>query len=50
MFPQGEAAKRLSLIEHAASALADLRVERGEPLVAIGGGALGDSAGFLAAV
>ncbi len=49
-FPQGEAAKRLSLIEHAASALADLRVERTEPLVAIGGGALGDSAGFLAAV
>ena len=49
MFPQGEAAKRLSLIEHAASALAELRVERTEPLVAIGGGALGDSAGFLAA-
>ena len=49
VFPQGEAAKRLSLIEHAASALADLRVERSEPLVAVGGGALGDSAGFLAA-
>ena len=49
LFPEGEAAKRLSLIEHAASALAELRVERGEPLVAIGGGALGDSAGFLAA-
>jgi 3-dehydroquinate synthase len=27
-----------------------LRVERGEPLIAIGGGALGDTAGFLAAV
>ena len=26
-----------------------LRVERGEPLVAIGGGALGDTAGFIAA-
>ena len=26
-----------------------LRVERGEPLVAVGGGALGDAAGFLAA-
>ena len=49
VFPQGEAAKRLSLIEHAASALAELRVERSEPLVAVGGGALGDSAGFLAA-
>ena len=29
--------------------LARLRVERGEPLVAVGGGALGDAAGFLAA-
>ncbi len=50
VFPQGETAKRLGLIEHAASALAELRVERSEPLVAVGGGALGDSAGFLAAV
>ena len=50
VFPQGEAAKKLSLIENAARALAELRVERGEPLVAVGGGALGDSAGFLAAV
>jgi 3-dehydroquinate synthase len=49
MLPQGEAAKRLSVIEAGASALARLRVERGEPIVAIGGGALGDSAGFLAA-
>jgi 3-dehydroquinate synthetase/shikimate kinase len=49
VFPEGEAAKRLGRIEHAASALADLRVERSEPLVAVGGGAIGDSAGFLAA-
>jgi shikimate kinase/3-dehydroquinate synthase len=47
--PQGEAAKRLSVIEDAARGLARLRVERREPLVAIGGGALGDAAGFLAA-
>ncbi len=47
--PEGEAAKRLAVIETAASELARLRVERAEPLVAIGGGALGDSAGFLAA-
>ena len=47
--PQGEAAKRLSVIEDAARELARLRVERREPLVAIGGGALGDAAGFLAA-
>ena len=31
------------------SELAALRVERGEPIVAVGGGALGDAAGFLAA-
>jgi shikimate kinase / 3-dehydroquinate synthase len=47
--PQGEAAKRISVIEDAARELARLRVERREPLVAIGGGALGDAAGFLAA-
>jgi shikimate kinase/3-dehydroquinate synthase len=49
LLPQGEAAKRLSVIETAASELAALRVERQEPIVAIGGGALGDAAGFLAA-
>ncbi|MEZ0240329.1 MAG: bifunctional shikimate kinase/3-dehydroquinate synthase [Chloroflexota bacterium] len=49
LLPQGEAAKRLSVIEDGASALARLRLERGEPLVAVGGGALGDTAGFLAA-
>jgi 3-dehydroquinate synthetase/shikimate kinase len=49
MLPQGEAAKRLSVIESAASELARLRVERDEPIVAVGGGALGDAAGFLAA-
>lgn len=50
MLPRGEAAKRLEVIGRAAQRLAALRVERGEPLVAIGGGALGDAAGFLAAV
>ncbi|HYM83133.1 MAG TPA: bifunctional shikimate kinase/3-dehydroquinate synthase [Candidatus Dormibacteraeota bacterium] len=48
--PQGEAAKRLEVVERAARELARLRVERGEPLVAVGGGALGDTAGFIAAV
>ena len=48
--PQGEAAKRMAVIEKAASKLAALRVTREEPLVAVGGGALGDAAGFLAAV
>ena len=49
MLPQGEAAKRLNVVENAARELAGLRVERSEPLVAVGGGALGDAAGFLAA-
>ena len=49
MLPEGEAAKQLSVIERAASDLARRRVRRDEPIVAIGGGALGDSAGFLAA-
>jgi shikimate kinase/3-dehydroquinate synthase len=49
MLPAGEDAKRLAVIEDAARQLARLRAERREPLVAIGGGALGDPAGFLAA-
>ena len=39
----------MAVVEDAASELAGLRVGRDEPLVAIGGGALGDAAGFLAA-
>jgi shikimate kinase / 3-dehydroquinate synthase len=49
LLPQGEAAKRLGVVESAASELARLRIERSDVLVAIGGGALGDAAGFLAA-
>ncbi len=49
MLPAGEAAKRLTVVEEAARDLARRRVERREPLIAIGGGALGDPAGFLAA-
>lgn len=49
MLPAGEDAKRLAVIEAAARQLARLHLERREPLVAIGGGALGDPAGFLAA-
>ncbi len=49
LLPAGEAAKRLPVIEEAARDLARRRVERREPLIAVGGGALGDPAGFLAA-
>jgi 3-dehydroquinate synthetase/shikimate kinase len=50
LLPEGEAAKRLDVVEGAARELAALRVERSDVLVAVGGGALGDSAGFLAAI
>ena len=49
LLPRGEDAKRLGVIEDAARQLARLRAERTDPIVAIGGGALGDAAGFLAA-
>jgi 3-dehydroquinate synthase len=47
--PQGESAKTLAVVETAARELARRRVERREAIVAVGGGALGDTAGFLAA-
>ena len=49
LLPQGEAAKTLAVIEEGARELARRHVERREPLIAVGGGALGDAAGFLAA-
>jgi shikimate kinase/3-dehydroquinate synthase len=49
LLPRGEAAKTLRVVERAARRLAAMRAERGDPIVAIGGGALGDAAGFLAA-
>ncbi len=49
LLPRGEDAKRLGVVEDAARELARLRAERTDPIVAIGGGALGDAAGFLAA-
>ena len=49
LMPRGEQAKKMSAIEAACRELARLHVDRGEPLVAIGGGALTDAAGFVAA-
>jgi 3-dehydroquinate synthase len=49
MLPRGESAKRLRVVEQACRELARLRVDRKETLVAIGGGALTDAAGFIAA-
>jgi shikimate kinase/3-dehydroquinate synthase len=50
ILPTGEDAKRLEAIERAARELARVHAERSEPLVAIGGGAVGDAAGFLASI
>ena len=49
LLPRGEEAKSVSAYEAAVRELAARRMERGEPIVACGGGALGDAAGFLAA-
>jgi 3-dehydroquinate synthase len=49
LLPRGEEAKRMRVIENACRSLARLHVDRSETLVAIGGGALTDAAGFVAA-
>jgi 3-dehydroquinate synthase len=49
MLPRGERAKRLAVVERTCRQLARLRVDRRETLVAIGGGALTDTAGYSAA-
>jgi 3-dehydroquinate synthetase len=49
LLPRGERAKTLRAWEAALRELARRRMERGDPMVAVGGGALGDAAGFLAA-
>ncbi len=46
----GESAKQLAVIDEAARSLAAAGVERGDLLVAVGGGALSDTAGLLAAL
>jgi 3-dehydroquinate synthetase len=49
LLPRGERAKTVGAYEAALGELAARRMERGEPIIACGGGALGDAAGFLAA-
>ncbi len=49
LMPRGENAKRLKVVENTCRELARLHVDRRETLVAIGGGALTDAAGFVAA-
>jgi shikimate kinase / 3-dehydroquinate synthase len=49
LIPRGEAAKTLSVHARLVRQLASQRLERRDPVVAVGGGALGDAAGFAAA-
>ena len=48
--PPGEATKSWPHLQHVVGALLDAQVERGDAIVAFGGGVIGDLAGFAAAV
>lgn len=49
-FAHGEASKQLTTIEQMASELAERGFDRGDALLALGGGVAGDMAGFLASI
>lgn len=48
--PSGEPGKRLAAVEHLAEQLAEASADRDTVLIALGGGVLGDTVGFLAAM
>jgi 3-dehydroquinate synthase len=50
ILPAGENSKSFRGLEHAVNALLDENVERGEAIIALGGGVVGDLAGFAAAI
>jgi 3-dehydroquinate synthase len=47
--PAGESSKSFAVFEHVCEALVEARIERGDLVVALGGGVVGDLAGFAAA-
>ena len=47
--PPGEASKSLDMAAHLYDCLVERRVERGDAILAVGGGVVGDLAGFVAA-
>ena len=49
VMPSGEQSKTLSTAQHIYTWLADLKAERGHLVLAVGGGVVGDLAGFVAA-
>ncbi len=48
--PPGESSKSFAVLERVCEALISARIERGDLIVALGGGVIGDLAGFAAAV
>jgi 3-dehydroquinate synthase len=50
MVPEGESSKSFAWLETVCEALIAARIERGDLIVALGGGVVGDLAGFAAAV
>jgi 3-dehydroquinate synthase len=48
--PPGEASKTYGMLERVCEAILDAQIERGDLVVALGGGVIGDLAGFAAAV
>ncbi|MDX2265140.1 MAG: 3-dehydroquinate synthase [Hyphomicrobiales bacterium] len=50
VFPHGEATKSFAHLERACARLLDARLERGDAVIALGGGVIGDLAGFAAAI
>jgi len=50
VFPHGETSKHLQTIGHLASMLAERGFDRGDGLLALGGGVTGDITGFLASI
>ncbi|MFQ5341019.1 MAG: 3-dehydroquinate synthase [Anaerolineae bacterium] len=48
-FPAGEEHKNLDTVRNLYGTLVEARLERGNPVVALGGGVVGDTAGFVAA-
>jgi len=48
--PQGEASKSLSTLENVLTAMMEFKMTRGDALVSVGGGVIGDLGGFAASV
>ena len=50
VLPPGEGTKSFPMLEHVMSHLLDMRIERRDAVVALGGGVIGDLAGFAASI